>query len=124
MSGTEDPLVSVNMTVWNTERFVAEAVESILNQTYRDFEFLILDDGSTDRTPEILRAYAAKDDRIRLWTEPHRGLVRSRNDILDKSRGSFIAVMDADDVALPLRFERQIEYLNAHPECVAVGSRV
>jgi glycosyltransferase involved in cell wall biosynthesis len=124
MSVAKDPVVSVNMPVWNNERFVGEAIESILDQSFCDFEFLILDDGSTDRTPEILRGYAAQDDRIRLWIEPHRGVVPARNDLIDRSRGTFIAIMDADDVSLPLRFERQLEYLGRHADCAALGSRV
>ncbi len=124
MNGARDPVVSVIMAVYNAERYLAVAIESILIQTFRDFEFLIVDDGSTDRSPDILRSYAARDDRIRLWNEPNRGQYRAANDVLDRSRGAFVAVMDADDVALPFRFERQVEYLSVHPECVALGSRV
>ena len=85
MTSPRKPIVSVNMSVYNAERYLAEAIESILNQTFRDFEFLIVDDGSTDRSPEIIRRFAARDDRIRLWIEPHRGWVAARNDMLDRS---------------------------------------
>jgi glycosyltransferase involved in cell wall biosynthesis len=118
------PLISVCMPVYNAERYVAQAVESILDQTLGDFEFLILDDGSTDGSTEILRRYAAGDLRIRLTSRPNAGVVRSLNELVDQSRGEFIARMDADDVALPERFARQVEYLRAHLECVLVGSRV
>jgi len=118
------PLISVCMPVHNAERYVAEAVESILGQTLGDFEFLILDDGSTDGSLGILRRYAGRDPRIRLTSRPNKGLVASLNELIDQSRGEFLARMDADDVALPERFTRQVEYLRAHPECVLVGCRV
>ena len=118
------PAVSVLMPVYNAQRYVAEAIESILAQTFTDFEFLIIDDGSTDKTPEILRRYAARDPRIRLVSRPNRGLVASLNEGLALAWGEFIARMDGDDISLPERFERQLRYLADHPECVMVGSRV
>ena len=123
MSST-NPLISVCMAVYNAERYVAEAVESILNQTFGDFEFLILDDGSTDGSLDILRRYAERDPRIRLTSRPNQGLVASLNELVDQARGEFIARMDADDVSLPERFQREVDYLRDHPECVLVGSRV
>ena len=101
------PVISVVMSVHNGEKYLREAVESILNQTFRDFEFIIIDDGSTDGSKTILEEYAAKDSRIRLvvpWE--NRGLTKSLNDGLALARGEFIARMDADDIALPQRFER------------------
>jgi glycosyltransferase involved in cell wall biosynthesis len=121
---TDAPLISVCMPVYNAERYVAEAVDSILNQTFSDFEFLILDDGSTDRSLEILRRYGDRDSRIRLTSRPNRGLVISLNELVDQARGEFVARMDADDISLPERFQRELDYLRAHPECVVVGSRV
>lgn len=115
------PAVSVLMAVYNGERFLAEAVESILGQGVTDFEFLIVDDGSTDRTAEILRSY--DDPRIRLITNPDNlGLTRSLNIGLAAARGRFIARMDADDIALPDRLARQLAYFEAHPAVVLVGS--
>lgn len=119
-----DPLVSVLMPAYNAARYVAQAVESILDQTYTNFEFLIVDDGSTDDTPRILRRYADRDPRIQLISRPNTGLVLALNEMLAKARGEFIARMDADDIALPERFERQLGYLSEHPECVMIGSRV
>jgi len=116
--------VSVLMPVYNAERYVAEAVESILAQTYTDFEFLIIDDGSTDRTPKILKRYAEQDPRIHLVSRPNRGLVPTLNEGLLLARGEFIARMDADDVALSDRFEVQVAYLREHPEVVCLGSKV
>jgi glycosyltransferase involved in cell wall biosynthesis len=118
------PSVSVCMPVYNTERYVAEAVESILAQTFGDFEFIIIDDGSTDGSRAILERYAKQDDRIRLISRPNTGIVGARNEALGLARGELIAVMDSDDVALPERFELQVAYLREYPECVMVGSRV
>ncbi len=112
------------MPAYNAARYVAEAVESILAQTYTNFEFLITDDGSTDGTPEILRHYADRDPRIHFVSRPNAGYLVRLNEMLGQARGEFIARMDADDVALPHRFEHQMSYLAAHPECVMVGSRV
>ena len=121
---TDPPLISVCMPVYNAEPYVAEAVESILAQTYRNFEFIIIDDGSTDRSLAILKRYAAQDTRIRLSSSPNAGYLVRLNEMLDEARGDLIARMDADDVAMPERFIRQIDFLDAHPEVVAVGSRV
>jgi hypothetical protein len=117
-----DPQVSVVMPVYNTERYVAEAVESILSQTFVDFEFLIFDDGSTDRSLEILHGYIDRDDRIRVFAKPHRGYVPWLNEGIRIARGEFIARMDADDVAMPDRFDCQVQYLRENPAYVAVGS--
>ena len=124
MATTDPPLISVCMPVHNAERFVGEAVESILGQTLGDFEFLIIDDGSTDGSTRILTDYAARDRRIRLTCRSNRGLVATLNELVDQARGEFIARMDADDIALPDRFLRQVDYLRSHPECVEVGSWV
>ncbi len=115
------PLISVVMPVYNAEHYVGGAIESILTQTLADFEFLILDDGSTDRTPEILKRYAERDPRIHLVSRPNRGLVPTLNEGLALARGEFIARMDADDLALPQRFERQVAYLREHPEVLCMG---
>ena len=103
------------MPVYNAEQFVAEAVESILNQTFGNFEFLILDDGSTDGSLEILRRYADRDPRIHLTSRANKGVVASLNELLDQARGEFIARMDADDVAMPERFQKQVDFLRATP---------
>jgi glycosyltransferase involved in cell wall biosynthesis len=118
------PTLSVLLPAYNAARYVAEAVESILAQTYTDFEFLIVDDGSTDDTPKILRRYAERDRRIHFVSRPNTGYVIALNEMLARARGEFIARMDADDIALPRRFECQMSYLSAHPECVMIGSRV
>jgi len=101
------------MPVYNTERYVAEAVERILAQTFGDFEFIIIDDGSTDGSRAILERYTKKDDRIRLISRSNNGIVGARNEALEMARGELIAVMDSDDVALPERLEVQLAYQGA-----------
>ncbi|MCS6814231.1 MAG: glycosyltransferase [Cyanobacteria bacterium] len=118
---SKSPTISVIMPVYNADRYVAQAVESILTQTFADFEFLIVDDGSTDRSLKILRHYAAQDDRIHLTSRPNTGYVIALNEMLRLAKGEFIARMDADDVALPDRFQRQVAFLRQHPEVVCVG---
>jgi glycosyltransferase involved in cell wall biosynthesis len=120
----DGPVVSVCMPAYNCQRYVAEAIESILGQTFRDFEFLIIDDGSTDGSLPILRRYAARDPRIRLTSRPNLGVPATLKELVDQSRGEFIARMDADDIAFPERFEKQVNYLRAHSDCVVVGCRV
>ncbi len=123
-SSAGDPQISVLMPVYQAEQYLEEAVESILAQSFDDFELLALDDGSTDESPRILATLAARDDRIRVRVAPHAGLVRRLNQGLAEARGTCIARMDADDISYPERFERQFAYLEAHPECVAVGTAV
>lgn len=118
------PTVSVLMATYNFRPYLAESVGSILNQTFRDFEFLLIDDGSTDGSEALLREMAAKDARLRLIVRPNKGLTKSLNEGLALCRGTFVARMDADDVSLPQRLEKQVAYLQAHPECVLLGSRV
>jgi len=119
---TAAPLVSVLMPVLDAEPFLEEAVESILGQSFGDFELLALDDGSTDASPRMLEALAARDARVRVLHREHAGLARRLNEGIEQARGEFVARMDADDVAHPERLARQVEYLRAHPECVAVGT--
>jgi glycosyltransferase involved in cell wall biosynthesis len=118
------PPITVLLAVYNGQTYLREAVESVLSQTFTDFEFLIIDDGSTDQTLPILREYEKLDGRIRLVTRPNKGLTNTLNEGLSLARGEFLARMDADDICMPRRFERQLGYLREHPECVLVGSRV
>ena len=118
------PAVSVLLPVYNAQRYLPAAVESVLGQTFKDFELIAVDDGSTDRSKEVLDRYAAADPRMRVISRPNAGLVASLNEALAIARGHFIARMDADDIALPDRFAKQVDYLTAHPECVLLGSHV
>src|SRR3990170_6306785 len=104
-----NPEITVLMSVYNGERFLREAIESILNQTYRDFEFLIINDGSTDSSREIILSY--NDPRIRLIdNELNIGLTRSLNKGLRLARGKYIARQDADDISFRKRLEKQVAF--------------
>lgn len=108
---TSSPTISVVLPVFNGGTFLSEAIESILDQTYTNFEFLMIDDGSTDSSLQVMQEYERKDTRIRLLTRENRGLVFTLNEMIDMARGSWIARMDSDDIALPNRFARQLEWL-------------
>ena len=112
------------MPVYNAARYVEKAVQSVLSQTFANFEFLILDDGSTDASLKIVQKLATTDSRIRVFTRKNKGGSASRNELIRIARGPYIAIMDSDDICRSGRLEKQIAYLNAHPDCVAVGSRV
>lgn len=116
------PVVSVIMAVRDGERWLREAIDSILTQTFSDFEFLIVDDGSRDETPEILAAYRARDPRVHVIAQAKEGFVRALNRGLAAATGALIARLDADDVALPERLRRQVDYLAAHPDVVLLGT--
>jgi glycosyltransferase involved in cell wall biosynthesis len=121
---SSSPPITVLLAVYNGQQYLREAMESVLAQTFSDFEFLIIDDGSTDGSLKILQEYAAKYSRIRIVSRPNKGLTNTLNEGLSLARGEFLARMDADDICMPQRFERQIAYLKEHPDCVLVGSRV
>src|SRR5574341_134174 len=109
------PRLSVLMSVYNGGQYLGECVESILNQIFRDFEFIIVDDGSTDDSWQILRHYAEQDERIVLLrNQPNRGVVQALNQGLDHAQAQIIARQDADDVSHPERFRRQIDFLDQH----------
>jgi glycosyltransferase involved in cell wall biosynthesis len=117
--------VSVVMSVFNGERYLHAAIESILGQTFRDFEFIIVDDASTDRTPEILAGFARQDQRVVLLRQSvNGGYTRGLNLALAIARAPYIARQDADDISLPDRLARQVAYLEAHPAVGVVGSLV
>lgn len=114
--------VSVVMATYNAKGYLREAIESVLNQTFKDFEFVIIDDGSTDETIDVIKSY--KDPRIRLHKKNHRGLIASLNEGMKLARGEYIARMDADDISEPGRFERQVRFLDDHPEYAVVGTTI
>jgi hypothetical protein len=118
------PTVSVVMSVFNGERFLAEAVDSILDQSFRDFEFIVIDDGSTDRTAEILSSYEKKDPRMQIFHQENRGLAESLNVGCALARGKYIARMDADDIAMKARLLQQVCFLEGHPEVAVVGGAI
>ncbi|MDR2622351.1 MAG: glycosyltransferase [Dysgonamonadaceae bacterium] len=112
--------ISVVMPVFNSEKYVAEAVDSILNQTFTDFEFIILNDGSTDATSNILAGY--NDKRIKVVTLKHEGLVYCLNKGLELSKGKYIARMDSDDIAYPERLQVQYDFMESHPDVGICGT--
>ena len=118
------PTLSVLMPVYNAEQYIKAAVDSILNQTFSDFEFIIINDGSTDGSLTLLQDYAEKDDRIRLISRENKGLVETLNEGLRLAKAPLIARMDADDISMPNRFEKQVDYLSKNLNCLLLGSRV
>ena len=116
------PTVSVLLPVYNGSPYFRAAVDSVLAQTFEDFECLILDDGSTDDSAQIADELASRDARVRVIHSENRGLVASLNTLVEAARGEFIARMDADDLCMPTRLERQVEFLRRHPDTVCVGS--
>ncbi len=116
------PAISVIMPVYNAGDYLHAAIESILSQSFRDYEFLIFDDGSEDESLSVIEGYAKTDDRIRVFRRAHGGHTALLNEGIDVCRSSYIARMDADDISLPGRFKSQYEFMEAHPEVVALGT--
>jgi len=117
------PTISVIMSVYNEEKYLEESVESILRQTFTNFEFLIIDDFSTDKTLQILQRYQNKDKRVRIFTnQENLGLTKSLNILLKKARGKYIARMDADDISLPDRLLKQYLFLEEQKDIFLVGT--
>ena len=118
------PLVSVIMPVYNAGKFLVEAIESIRNQTYQNWELIAVNDCSTDDSWEILKRYAKKDKRIKVFKNKTKGyLAGSLNFALQKAKGKYFARMDADDISLPWRLEKQVEMLENNHNLVAVGGQ-
>jgi len=119
---SDAPLITALMSVYNGERYLRASIDSILRQTFSDFEFLIVDDGSTDGSAEIIRSY--QDSRIRIVTNDRNlGLTKSLNRGLALARGEYIARQDADDISLPHRFEKQRQYLQRNTEVLVLGTQ-
>ena len=119
---TSRPKVSVVMSCYNARRWLNEAIEGVLCQTYENFEFIAIDDGSVDDTFSIIRSYAEKDSRIVPVTKPNSGLADSLNVGIKRASGTWIARLDADDLCMPNRLEEQVRYTNEHPEVGLLGS--
>lgn len=119
------PTVSVIMGIYNCEGTLVKSIESIINQTYKDWELILCDDGSTDNTYKIAKSFTTKYSNIVLLRNTsNKGLAYSLNRCLDVAKGKYIARMDADDLAMPNRFEKQVNFLNANPKYDVVGSSV
>lgn len=120
-----NPGVSVITTVLNCENFISQSIESITSQTFTDFEYIIVNDGSTDKTSEIIHEHSSKDRRlVAIDNATNLGRVKSLNIALERAKGKYIALQDADDISLPLRLERQFEFMEKNPDYVLVGANI
>lgn len=118
-----NPKVSVIMPAYNAERYIRKAIESILNQTFSDFELIVINDGSSDGTLECIQSF--RDERIKVINNKQNlGIIRSRNIGLQASSGEYIAKMDADDISLNTRLQRQVNYLDQHPEVAVIACKL
>lgn len=115
-----NPKVTVLMSVYNSEDFLAEAIESILNQTFKNFEFLIINDGSKDKSESIIKKY--QDPRIRLISRENKGLTYSLNEGLKLAKGEYIARQDSDDISVKIRLQKEVEFLDSHLDFGMAGS--
>ncbi len=113
--------VSILMPAYNAARFLSDAMDSTLAQTHADFELIAINDGSTDETLDILRAFERKDSRVKVITHPNLGMGRSLNEAMEVARHDWIVRMDADDIMAPHRIEHQLAFLAAHPDLVVAG---
>lgn len=112
--------MSVLLPVFNGSEYVGEAIESILSQTFGDFELIVIDDGSTDGTPSVLERY--RNPRIRFYRQENRGLATTLNRAIALAKGQYLARQDQDDVSLPMRLAMQVRYMEKNPECALVGT--
>ncbi|AFM03612.1 glycosyl transferase [Bernardetia litoralis DSM 6794] len=116
------PKVSVMMPAYNVEKYIGEAIESILNQTFQDYELIIIDDGSVDATYQIMQEYAQKSNKIRVFqNEKNEGLVFTRNRLLELANGEYLAALDSDDISLLDRLEKQVNFLDKNPDIDLLG---
>jgi glycosyltransferase involved in cell wall biosynthesis len=116
------PQVSVLMPVFNTARYLAQALNSICTQTFGDFELIVVDDGSNDQSSQILGEISTQERRMRVFARENRGIISTRNELLSAARSEFVAWMDSDDVSLPTRLEHQVEAFRRDPALVCLGS--
>lgn len=117
------PKVSVLMPAYNAAQWIADAIDSILRQTFSDFEFIIINDGSTDDTARVVREYATRDPRIKFIDNiQNRGVAHIRNQLLDMATGEYIAFQDADDISHPNRLDTQVRFMDAHHEVSVCGT--
>ena len=119
------PKISVVTSVYNCERFVGETIQSVINQTFTDWEYILIDDCSKDRSADIIQSFADKDSRIRLIRNEHnQGQCRNLNHGIQLAKGEYIARLDHDDLCYPERFQKQLDYMEAHKETVLCGCRM
>jgi glycosyltransferase involved in cell wall biosynthesis len=118
------PLISIVMSVYNGQSFLSEALKSISAQTLTDYEFIIVNDGSTDETKDILDRYKHTDSRVRVYDRAHHGLTATLNFGCRIAKGEYIARMDADDISTPARLERQIDFLSRNSQVAVLGGAI
>lgn len=124
MTKIKKPLITVYMPVFNAAKFLDQSISSILDQTFSNFEFIIVDDASTDNSWKIIKSYAKKDSRIiAIKNKINLGVSLTSNIAISQASSKFLARMDADDISLPDRLYQQIDYLKSHPQVVAVGGQ-
>lgn len=109
-------LVSIIIPAYNVEKYIRQSIFSVLQQTYKEIEIIIVDDGSTDSTGSIIAEYSAKDTRITILTQKNRGLAAARNTGLRHAKGEYLCILDSDDIMLPEKIAKQLEFLEQHPE--------
>ena len=114
-------MISVIMPAYNAAAFIGEAIESVLNQTFPDWELIVIDDGSSDDTVDIVEAYISKDSRVRLIRNEHGGISKARNAGIQAARYPWIAILDSDDIAVPERLEKLVAAAEADPEVIIWG---
>ena len=113
--------VSVLVPFYNSEAYIRQCIDSILNQTFTDFELVLLNDGSTDKSEEIVQSY--NDKRIKYYkNERNLGIPISHNKLMDLAQGEYLALVDSDNICLPERLQKQVEFLDNHPDVTVVGS--
>jgi glycosyltransferase involved in cell wall biosynthesis len=115
------PVISVVMSVYNGQKYLCESIDSILNQTYKNFGFIIINDGSEDNSLDILLGYQTRDNRVLIVNQNNIGLTRSLNRGIKVAASEYIARQDADDISLPTRLEKQLNYMENHPEVAVIG---
>ncbi|WP_181316219.1 glycosyltransferase [Photobacterium iliopiscarium] len=114
-------MISVILPIYNADKYLHQALDSILNQTYKEFELICLDDGSTDNSLSIINKYAEQDNRVVIVTRENKGLIYSLNEGINLAKYNYIARMDADDISHPTRFSQQIEYLKKNKDVAVIG---
>ena len=121
---SQAPTISVMMPTYNVENLVGDTIESVLKQTFTDWELIIVDDGSTDGTQQVIEQYAKKDPRIKVYNYEHGGRGKARNRCLKHSQGKYIAICDSDDISFPERFEKQVNLLENNLDIGVVGAQL
>jgi len=118
------PKVSVVIPAYNAEKFIAETIQSVLNQAFQDFEVFVVNDGSKDKTPEIVQEFCSKDKRVQLINKENSGVSDTRNLGMSMAKGEYIALLDADDLWLPSYLEKKVHFLDNHKDISYVGSYI